>query len=152
LTIKSKIKVSYNQSVQSNINFIAAVGLVFLNNDFYGIKYANAEGEFCYQGNMIKTEGFYLVKNDGDVRQNQHHNEGKIGPQVNPVWDQWFEQKLVYQPEDESLIFFIDGEKRGEFVIGKLPLGGENKLRLVIYPQGWWLHHFIEIDKIEITQ
>jgi len=154
LTIKSKVKISYNQSVQSNVNFIANFGFIVPNNEanFYGIKYANAEGEFCYQGNIIKTEGFYLIKNDGDVRQNRHHVEGKIGPQFEPLWDKWFDQKLIYLPENETLLYFIDGEKKGEFVIGKLFLEQENKLQLVIYPQGWWLHHFIEIDEIEITQ
>ena len=154
LTITSKIKVSYNQSVQSNLNFIGVFGFAVENDEanFYGIKYANAEGEFCYPGNIVKAEGFYLVKNDGDVRQNRHHVEGKIGPQVEPVWVKWFEQKLIYQPESETLSYFIDGVKKGEFLIGKLPPGDEKRLRLEIYPQGWWLHHSLEIDKIEITQ
>ena len=155
LTIKSRLKVSYNQSVQSNINFVGAFGIIFQSidsNNFYGIKYANAEGEFCFQGNIIKTEGFYLVKNDGDVRQNRHHIEGKIGPQVEPVWDIWIEQKLIYQPQNETILFFIDGVKKTEYSIGKFPFTEENKLKLEIYPQGWWLHHTIEIDDIEIIQ
>lgn len=156
LMIKSRIKISYNQSVQSNINFVGAFGIVVANNEsetnFYGVKYANAEGEFCYQDNIIKTEGFYLVRDDGDVRENRHHIEGKIGPQVESVWEKWFEQKLIYQPQNETMLFFIDGEKKGEFKIGKLPFGNENKLRLEIYPRGWWLHHSLEIDDILITQ
>lgn len=158
-TIKSRIKVTYNQSVDYNINFVGAFGFAIpndaSNNDavnFYGVKYANAEGEFCYAGNIVKTEGFYLVKDDGDVRVNRHHTDGKIGPRIEPVWQKWFRQKLVYEPQNETMLYFIDGEKKGEFVIGKLPLGDKNKLRLEIYPRGWWLHHSLEIDDIEVAQ
>jgi DNA-binding winged helix-turn-helix (wHTH) protein len=159
LIVKSRIRVSYNQSVNANVDFIGAFGFVLPNEQlageaqsFYGVKYANAEGEFCYQGNILKTEGFYLVKNDGDVRQNRHHTEGKIGPQTEPVWDKWVEQKLVYDPGNETLFYLVDGEKKSEFVIGKLPFGDGKRLRLIIYPQGWWLHHSIEVDDIEVYQ
>jgi DNA-binding winged helix-turn-helix (wHTH) protein len=159
LTIKSRVKVSYNQSVRANVNFVGGFGLVGAGDeaagadkDFFGVKYANADGEFCSPGNIVRAEGFYLVKENGDVRENRDHNEGRIGPQIESVWANWFEQKLVYEPRNETLLYFIDGEKKGEFVIGRLPLGKENKLRLKIYPQGWWLHHALEIDDIELTQ
>jgi DNA-binding winged helix-turn-helix (wHTH) protein len=154
LTIKSKIKISYNQSVQSNVNFIGLFGFILQNDEtnFYGVKYANAEGEFCYPGNIVRTEGFYLVKNDGDVRLNRHHVEGKIGPQIAPLWDRWFEQLIVYQPAEKAILYYVDGEKRGEFATGEPLFRQENKMKLIIYPQGWWLHHAIEIDEIEIAQ
>ena len=78
---------------------------------------------------------------------------GKSGITIGePVWDKWVVQKLIYEPHNEILLYFIDGEKKSEFVIGELPFGSGNKLQLRIYLQGWWLHHSIEIDNVEVCQ
>lgn len=157
LTIKSRAKISFNQSVNSNVDFIGTLGFEFGSRDpngssLIGVKYANAEGEFCYPGNITRAEGFYLVRDDGDVRINRHHNEGKIGPQTAPVWDRWLEQELRYDPDGRMLSLTIDGEMKSRFAITEAEIADGNSIYLTIFPRGWWLHHSIEIDYIELSQ
>lgn len=152
LSIKSRIRVSFNQSVDMNVDFIAAFGLRFNESEFVGLKFANAEGEFCYPDNIVRAEGAYLVRGDGDVRKNRDHVSGLVGPRIEPVWHTWVEQELRYEPDQELLSYFIDGVKKGEFVVGRLPLDETGSVLLEIHPRGWWLHHAIEIDRISVTQ
>ena len=152
LSVKSRIKVSFNQSVDMNVDFIAAFGLRFGSSEFVGLKFANAEGEFCYPNNVVRTEGTYLVRGDGDVRKNRDHVTGLVGPRIEPIWDTWVEQELRYEPDQELLSYFVDGVKKGEFVVGRLPLDETGSVRLEIHPRGWWLHHAIEVDQVSITQ
>lgn len=152
LSVKSRVKVSFNKSVDMNIDFVAAFGLRFSSSEFVGLKFANAEGEFCYPDNIVRTEGTYLVRGDGDVRTNRDHVSGLVGPRIEPVWDAWVEQELRYEPDQELLSYFVDGVKKGEFVVGRLPLNETGSFRLEIHPRGWWLHHSIEVDQVSITQ
>lgn len=156
-TIKSRNKISYNKSVNSNVDFIGTLGFFFSSRDsadsnMIGIKYANAEGEFCYPGNIVKTEGFYLVKGNGDVRINRHHNEGRVGPQTDAIWDTWFDQELVFNPADRMLSLTVNGEQKSRFTITENQLLEAESVYLTIFPVGWWLHHSIEIDYIEVSQ
>lgn len=156
-TIKSRAKISYNKSVDSNVDFIGTLGFHFGsidsgNPNLMGVKYANAQGEFCYPGNIVKTEGIYLIKNDGDVRINSHHVEGKIGPQTDAIWDSWFDQELKFSPDDGILSLKINDELKSRFPISETDLLNRDSIHLAIFPLGWWLHHSIEIDYIELSQ
>ncbi len=153
LTIKSRVRISYNQSIKETVTFIGAFGLVGENSDkdFIGIKYTNAETKFPREGN-VTLKGFYMVKDNADLLNENNHCNGKIGQRTDAIWGKWFEQKLIYEPNTGTVKLFIDNEKKGEFAVGKLPVTKENKLRLYINPEGAFLHHAIEIDYIEITQ
>lgn len=154
LTIKSRLRISYNKSLKEKILFIGAFGLAgagATDNKLLGVKYSNAQVEFAREGKAT-LEGFYLVKDNADLLDEYSHCNGKIGPRTDAVWDEWFEQKLVYEPKTKTLKLFINGEKKGEFPVGKLPASDGDKLRLVVYPKGAFLHHAIEIDYVEITQ
>lgn len=153
LSVKSRVKVTFNQSVDMNIDFVAAFGIrVGGASEFIGVKYANAEGEFCYPENTVKAEGIYLVRGDADVRKNKDHVSGLVGPRLEPAWDIWVEQELRYDPRSEMLTYLIAGVKKAEFAIGTIPLDGTRTVQVEVYPRGWWLHHAIEIDQITVSQ
>ena len=124
LTIKSRARISYNQSVKEMVRFVGAFGLIGEKDnsekDFVGLKYANAEVKFQREG-RVTTEGFYLVKDDANLLDEHSHCNGTIGPRANAIWGNWFEQKLVYEPSTETFKYFINDEKKGEFLVGKLP-------------------------------
>ncbi len=154
LSIRTRMRVAYNQGVDMNVDFVATFGIRFPgdSDELVAIKYANADGEFCYPGNIVKIDGFYLTQKDGDVRRNAHHVDGRIGPRVEPVWDEWFTQEIGYDPNTQILSLTVNDGPREEMQIGKLPLGDSNAIRIEAYPRGWWLHHSIELDEISITQ
>lgn len=155
LKVKSRTRVSYNQSMKNPVRFVGAFGLIGGKDDsgetFVGLKYTNTMVEFHDEGE-VKTEGFYLVKDAADILDDMNYCNGKIGPRTDAVWGEWFEQELVYEPETETLKYFLNNEKQGEFHVGTLKTENDNTLRLVVHPQGTYLYHAIEIDYVEVRQ
>lgn len=158
ITIESRIKVSFNQNINEYVRFQGVFGLLADKEDspadtgvLYGVKYGNAVTEFEREG-KVTTQGFYLIRDNGDIFEEFHHCNGSVGPRVAPLWGKWFEQKIVYDPQSGTMAFFIDGKEKGEFFVGPVPFGEQAKLRLVIYPRGAWLHHSIEVDYLSVTQ
>ena len=166
ITIKSRVKVSYSKNLKDRFYFHGYFGLTpktsLTNNSqikntlFLGIKYVNYDYESKYpDGNTDnqKAEGFFLVKKGGDPTKRIDYETGKVSSRVEPVWDKWFEQKIVYEPFSGNVKYFINSELKQEFNAGKFSTDlPENKLRLEINPEGWWLYHSIEISDIEVSQ
>lgn len=165
ITVKSRLKVMYSQNLKDKVFFHGHFGFVIKDSrfneeesfmTFLGVKYSNYDYESKFpDGNTKeqKAEGFFLVKGAGDPSSRPDYEIGKVGPRIKPVWDEWFEQKIVYEPFSGSMKYFINDELKQEFNVGKFSTDiQENKLRLDINPQGWWLYHSIEIDYVEIFQ
>lgn len=99
----------------------------------------------------IKVEGFFLVRDGAYPNTKTGYASGKVSERIKPVWGEWFEQKIVYNPSDGLMTYFIDGVKRGEFAANKLR-AKDNEIRFEIVPWGWWVNHTLEIDYIRVTQ
>jgi DNA-binding winged helix-turn-helix (wHTH) protein len=165
IIIRSSVKVSYSKDLKDKVYFGGEFRFAikptyeFDEKDgryWHGVKYFNYDYESKYpDGSMdsMKTEGFFINRNGGSPSWKRSYEEGSVGKRIEPIWDNWFEQKLVYEPNSGKLSFYINGEFKDEIVIEKVPVDQyENKLKLFIIPWGWWLHHSIEIDRIKITQ
>lgn len=166
ITIKSRIKVTYSQNLKDKTYFHGYFALsprtsviddeVIKNKLSFGVKYANYDYESKYSDGNIdeqKAEGFYLVKAGSDPTKRVDYETGKISPRIKPVWGEWFEQKIVYEPTSGDMSFSINDELKQKFNVGRFSTDlPENKLRLEINPEGWWLYHSIEIDYIQVTQ
>ncbi len=166
ITIKSRIKVTYSQNLKDKAYFHGYFALspktsvvndeIIKNQLSFGVKYANYDYESKYSDGNIdeqKAEGFYLVKAGSDPTKRVDYETGKISPRIRPVWDEWFEQTMVYDPTSGDMTFSINDELKQKFNVGRFSTDlPENKLRLEINPEGWWLYHSIEIDYIQVTQ
>lgn len=165
LVVTSRMKVTYSRNLKNKSYFIGTFGLApkmsFTNSSdigsrlLFGMRYANHDheskfpnGEFEY----VSSEGFFIVRGGGHPTKKADYRDGKVSERIAPVWDKWFEQKLVYEPTGK-MTYFIDGQAKGEFDVGAFSTDlRENALRLEIIPSGWWLYHAIEIDYIYVTQ
>jgi DNA-binding winged helix-turn-helix (wHTH) protein len=166
ITIKSRIKVSYSDSLKDKNYFHGCFLLspktslvseeAIKNTISFGVKYANYDFESKFpDGNTDeqKVEGFYLVKAGSDPAKRIDYEKGKISRRIKPVWNEWFEQAIVYDPANGEMSYLINDELKQKFNVGRFSTDlAENKLRLEIYPEGWWLYHSIEIDYISVTQ
>lgn len=167
ITIKSRIKVFYNQFMKDKVYFsgcffilpnIQDSGERFNKDAVYdkyarGVYYTNYDEET--HGDKVesrKTEGFFLVKPFGRPNELRSYNEGKIGPKMEPIWARWFEQKIVYDPLSGEMQYYINEEKASDFNVDPMPQIGNPQMRVFICPAGWWTNHSIELDYIEITQ
>lgn len=168
ITINCRIKISYSQNFKDKVYFNAHFGILpktsFLhladegikNHLMFGVKYTNYDYESKYSNGEIdelKTEGFFLIRDNGAPFKKIDYRDGKISKRIEPVWNEWFEQKLVYEPFSGKMSYFINDELKDVINVGDLSnIMEENKLRLDINPSGWWVNHSIELDYIEITQ
>jgi DNA-binding winged helix-turn-helix (wHTH) protein len=169
ITIESRIKITYSQNMKDKVYFAGLFGFIpktinleksnILDRNeeaqsvFFGIRYMNYdnEGSFYIDIQEIKTEGFFLVKKGGLPHVKSHYAEGNISERIEPVWGKWFEQKIIFNPTNGQMTYFVDGEKKGEFTVDKLQ-AKDNQIRFEIVPWGWWVNHSIEMDYIKVTQ
>jgi DNA-binding winged helix-turn-helix (wHTH) protein len=173
ITIESRIKIVFSQNMKDKVYFGGLFGYVpktvglekidILEENaeakslFFGVRYMNYDSDQSFTGysgesiQEIKTEGFFLVKNGGRPNVKSEYAEGKISERIDPQWGNWFEQKIVYNPAVGQMTYFINGEKKGEFNVGKLQ-AKDNQIRFEIIPWGWWVNHSIEIDYIKVRQ
>lgn len=153
IMIESRIKVTFSQNIKDKVYFGGLFGLIpktinlekiniledsdETNSILFGVRYMNYDSDYSYKGNSLqnnqdlKTEGFFLVRNGGRPNTKSDYTSGKISERIKPIWGGWFEQKIIYNPTDGLMMYFIDGEKRGEFVVGKLQ-AKDNQMRFEI--------------------
>jgi DNA-binding winged helix-turn-helix (wHTH) protein len=166
ITVKSRIKIMYSQNLKDKVYFHGYFGFspkTSLTDEsemngklLFGVKFENYDYESKFpDGNTDeqKAEGFFLVREGSDPNRRIDYESGKVSPRIEPVWDKWFEQKIIYEPFSGKMSYFVNGELKKDFNVGQFQTDlPENQLRLEIMPEGWWLYHSIEIDYIEITQ
>lgn len=164
--IKTRLKVSYSQNIKDKVYFIGMFGItpktplfnqVDIHNEYlFGVHYTNHDYESRDSNgdlDLMKTEGFFLFKYCGVPYKKNDYRDGKISGRIEPVWREWFEQKIIYNPTNGEMSYFINDELKGKFNVGDLIKEmDEDKLRIEIAPWGWWTNHSIELDYIEVTQ
>lgn len=173
IIIESRIKIAFSQNMKDKIYFAGFFGFVpktigleksnlLEESDeakllFFGVRYMNYDSTLTFKGfagetiQEIPTEGFFLVRDGGRPSAKSEYAAGKISGRIEPTWEKWFEQEIVFNPADGQMIYFVDGEKKGEFSVGKLQ-AKDNQIRFEIIPWGWWVNHSMEIDYIRVTQ
>lgn len=173
ITIESRLRINFSHNIKDKVYFGGWFGFIpktinsekidildedeEVNSLFCGVRYMNydySESSKDASGNdyqNIKVEGFFLVREGAYPNTKAGYASGKVSERIKPVWGEWFDQKIVYNPSDGLMTYFINGEKSGEFVVSKFQ-GKDNELRFEIIPWGWWVNHTIEIDYIRVTQ
>lgn len=172
ITIESRIRIQFSRNMKDEVYFgglfgcvpktfgLEKINLLEENAEakslFFGVRYMNYDSEQTFTGysgeaiQEIKTEGFFLVRNGGRPNVKSEYADGKISERIDPNWGDWFEQRIVYDPVGQ-MTYFINGEKKGQFDVGKLQ-AKDNEIRFEIIPWGWWVNHSIEMDYIKVRQ
>jgi DNA-binding winged helix-turn-helix (wHTH) protein len=173
ITIESRIRIQFSRNMKDEVYFGGLFGCVpktlgleksniLEENDeakslFFGVRYMNYDSEQSFKGysgeaiQEIKTAGFFLVRNGGQPNVKSEYADGKISERIDPDWGDWFEQRIGYDPAVGQMTYFINGEKKGQFDVGKLQ-AKDNEIRFEIIPWGWWVNHSIEMDYIRVRQ
>jgi DNA-binding winged helix-turn-helix (wHTH) protein len=173
IIIESRLRVTFSQNMKDKVYFGGMFGFIpktlylekinileddkLLQAEFTGVRYMNYDSSESYKDVLgrefqdIKTEGFFLVRDGSRAHIKAEYAIGKVSERIKPVWGKWFEQKIVYNPVNGLMMFFIDGEKRGEFVTSRLR-AKDNQIMFEIMPWGWWVNHSMEFDYIRVTQ
>lgn len=113
----------------------------------FGINYTN----YSYESeNEVPKYGFYLFRKNAM----SHHKreQGDISERIEPVWDKWVEEKIIYFPNTGVMEYFINEVKLKAFNVGVFPKQARYQITLFYDAWGWWTGHFQSFDDIEIAQ
>jgi DNA-binding winged helix-turn-helix (wHTH) protein len=166
LIVESRIKVYASRNLKDKTYFLGFFGILPKNPNIsdrdtrdkaiFGVYYSNYDYESKYPNGEIDefpAEGWFLYRNGGSPQKKVDYRDGKVSKRIEPLWDTWFEQKIIYNPIDSKMSYFINGDLRDVFEVGNLYKDvEENKIRVEIAPRGWWLYHSIELDNITVRQ
>ncbi len=93
-------------------------------------------------------DGFYLFR-DGGYYACGH--EDRMSDRIAPVWDEWFNEKIIYDPVSGLLSYFINDLLQMEYDVGSLP-GNVTELVFRFNSWGWYTGHYQYLDDVEVSQ
>ncbi|QTA81797.1 Carboxypeptidase regulatory-like domain-containing protein [Desulfonema limicola] len=127
IIIKKRFRVHY-----ANQYFTGASSLYDVDNNetvLGGIGYTN----YHYK---ITAVGFSLHGSGGSVL-------------LDPIWDEWIEDQLVYNPETGEAIYTLNNEYS---ITNTLDILTGTQIAIDFYSYGWWTGHYMEVDWITVEQ
>jgi len=112
--------------------------------DYRNYAYSSAEEQPAY--------GFFIIKAPAYASSRKYQQQQYVSRRIEPVWDQWFDEKIIYNPTTGLVEYFINNEKRMEFNVGPLPKALSYNISLIIHSMGWWTGHYQYFDDLKIMQ
>ena len=113
----------------------------------FGVSYAN----YYYTGNgACVTVGFAIYRNSANSH-NCADQQTDVSATISPIWGQWFEERLTYDPVTGDLDYYIDGSLAISYNVGPLP-SGATELRLHFGTWGWWTGHYQHMDDLAVRK
>ncbi|MBF0607005.1 MAG: VCBS repeat-containing protein [Magnetococcales bacterium] len=115
----------------------------------FGIWYGN----YIYSSgdNYCPVTGFYIYRNNYAFNGQVHcaSQSSDRSARIEPIWDQWFDEKIIYKPTIGLLEYYINENKRGEFNVGTL---SSSSVNIEFAPYGWWTGHYQYMDDLVVSQ
>ncbi len=149
LTITRKVKLHYgNDYFNGKLKIVLDQAPDFT----FGMDYGNMSWSGCveYCPQYCSTLGFFIVRNSANSHQCSTLSD--VSERIEPVWDQWFDEKIVYNPSTGIFEYFINSIKRLEYDVGLLPALSQYRIRFDVDSWGWYTGHYHYIDDIVIQQ
>ena len=144
IVIERRVKIHY-----ANEYYDGKLGFYIENAGDYtfGISYANYSYE---SGNECAKFGFFIFRNNA----NSHTDADQVdvSARIEPVWDEWFDEKIIYHPSSGILEYFINGIKQIEYNVGIIPTLSQYRFKLGINNWGWETGHYQYTDYFRISQ
>jgi serine/threonine-protein kinase len=113
----------------------------------FGVSYAN----YHYTGaGESTTVGFSIFRRDIAAHRYFDRVEN-ASPLIRPLWDQWFDEQLVYDPLTGKVQYSIDGTLRLTYNVDPLPPNASS-VTLTFNTWGWYTGHFHYVDTLAVRQ
>jgi hypothetical protein len=144
LIIERKVNIYYANEYYSGTFHVLFEGAPELT---FGGNYLN----YSYSGGAAcPSFGFFLTRNGANARHCDDAND--ISAMIDPVWDEWFEEKFVYNPITGILEYHIDDQKLIEYNVGPLPQLSSYNIQLFSRNFAWYTGHYQHMDDITVKQ
>ncbi len=112
----------------------------------FGVSHANMD---YFSETWVEKKGTYLFRSGGGGHKNT--SLANQSESIEAVWDQWFTEKLVYDPGTGMLRYYIDNELRLEYDVGLIPELETYRMRVDTEPWGWYTGHYQYMDNFSIS-
>ncbi|WP_457752809.1 hypothetical protein, partial [Thermococcus sp.] len=66
---------------------------------------------------------------------------------IDPIWDGWFTEKVVYNTSSGEVTYYLNGQKVGS--VRAVPLNS-NYIRIMMHSYGWYTGHYMKLDWVRI--
>jgi tetratricopeptide (TPR) repeat protein/tRNA A-37 threonylcarbamoyl transferase component Bud32 len=126
---------------------LMSIGITGYPEKRFGVSYAN----YHYTGaGECVTVGFSLFRNDA----NSHRfaeRKSDASSLLPPIWDRWFDERLVYDPRSGEVRYFLDGTERLVYNVGALP-SSASTITLTLSSWGWYRGHVHAVKSLTVEQ
>lgn len=137
----------------ANEYFVGDMLVKFGSLGWAGVNYANYFYPSTYYG-WEDRYGIYLSRNNvgGWPPFINSSSDTDISEPFSPIWDTWFNEKLVYSPDTGNLQYFINGQQMADYFIGVMPATSNPTIQFQFRAWGWWTGHAQLFDNLLVTQ
>ena len=103
-----------------------------------------------YRNQCCSAQGpaydFYLM-------QHNIYTGFEMSDPIEPIWDQWFDEKIIYHPQTGLLEYFINGQKKMEYTTDfSLSTDESYRFRIHVHNSAWYTGHYQHFDDIVVSQ
>lgn len=131
-----------------NEYFMGSMHLNFGDLPRVGIKY----GHIAYDGAYGQPVfGFYVTRNNTNPH-SPDADPANISTRVEPLWDTWFSETVIYNPQTGELRYLINGDLKTTLNVGVMPNSEDPRLTIRFDSWGWWTGHQHLIDDLSVSQ
>jgi len=150
ITVQRKAKVHY-----ANSYFDGLFALYFGNTADFAAGFPNVSSQaavvvshanYDHSGGGEQTaHGFYLG------RYAAHFTDPVTSAAITPIWDTWFDEKVVYDPITGAAELYINSELKATVNVGALPPTARY-MNVFLQAWGWYTGHYNYSDDITVSQ
>jgi hypothetical protein len=132
--------------------FMADTRLNFGNLEPVVIRYYHMDYEA--PPNYKAMHGIYICRNNANPHNPNYagYNPNDVSSWISPLWDTWFKETFVYNPQSGNLAYSINDVLQTTFNVGIMPVTASPSLVLSFDPAAWWTGHEHLIDNLQVIQ
>lgn len=126
-------------------------GMIVSAPGYSGSGFQVSYADYIYTGyNECVTYGFSIVRNGANphVCQDQITDMSEL---IDPIWGEWFDEYITYDPVSGQLTYSINGALRIEYNVGPLPSGADS-IQFHLHNWAWWTGHYHHVDDFLVRQ
>ena len=138
LVVTKRVKLHYANQ------YFAAL-MVFNWTDFPEYKFRVNYSHFYYTGGSdCVADGISITRNNTNAHRCPDRDvDGSAF--IAALWDEWFDERVVYDPVTGDVEYFVNGELKISYNVGPLPVGADT-LQIWLSGSGWYTGHYQYID------
>ncbi|MEI7982825.1 MAG: hypothetical protein WCI71_14325, partial [Bacteroidota bacterium] len=142
---RRSIKITRNVKIhrgggQSNNYYYGSFGLTFDNENSMSIQYLYSK--YNDRKYTPLKEGIFL-----QTTYDKNYTEKRL---ASNIWDEWFKETFIFKAATGVISYYLNDLLITSFKT-EVILSGNNHLKLIYSPAGWWTGHYQYMDNLEVT-